>query len=135
MPANLKDNSTGIAAAINPNGSKAHDVMFRQLIVTSSPEDLRSKRRPSGRDGKSTDDFMVRLRDELRRELAAPAEGVAPRLVDDIQLLVVKELHFSFLAGAWEDCPSAFSAMRARADSTASCSFFCNCSFGSTSVQ
>lgn len=109
--------------------------MFRQLIVTSSPEDLRSKRRPSGRDGKSTDDFMVRLRDELRRELAAPAKGVAPRLVDDIQLLVVKELHFSFLAGAWEDCPSAFSAMRARADSTASCSFFCNCSLGSTSVQ
>ena len=109
--------------------------MFRQLSVMIWPEGMRSKRRPDGRDGESTGDFMVRLRDELRRELAAPAEGVAPRLVDDIQLLVVKELHFSFLAGAWEDCPSAFSAMRARADSTASCSFFCNCSFGSTSVQ
>ena len=35
------------------------------------------------------------LRDELRRELAAPAEEVAPRLVDDIQLLAVEGFHFS----------------------------------------
>jgi hypothetical protein len=35
-------------------------------------------------------------RDELRRELAAPSEEVAPRLVDDIQLLAVEGFHFSF---------------------------------------
>jgi len=33
-------------------------------------------------------------RDEFRRELAAPAEEVAPRLFDDIQLLAVEGLHF-----------------------------------------
>ena len=32
-------------------------------------------------------------RDELRRELTAPAEEVAPRLVDDIQLLAVEGFH------------------------------------------
>ena len=38
---------------------------------------------------------LNRLRDELRRELPAPAEDVAPRLVDDIQLLAVEGFHFS----------------------------------------
>jgi hypothetical protein len=33
---------------------------------------------------------------ELRRELAAPAEEVAPRLVDDIQLLAVEGFHAVF---------------------------------------
>ncbi len=36
---------------------------------------------------------MRGLGDELRRELAAPAEEVAPRLVDDIQLLAVEGSH------------------------------------------
>lgn len=33
------------------------------------------------------------MSNELRRELAAPAEDVAPRLVDDIQLLAVEGFH------------------------------------------
>jgi hypothetical protein len=33
------------------------------------------------------------LSNELRRELAAPAEEFAPRLVDDIQLLAVEGFH------------------------------------------
>lgn len=38
-----------------------------------------------------------RLRDELRRELAAPAEAVVPRLVDDLLLVAVEAFHFAFL--------------------------------------
>ena len=37
---------------------------------------------------------LLKPHDELRRELAAPAENVAPRLVDDIQLLAVEGFHF-----------------------------------------
>ena len=39
----------------------------------------------------------LKCRDELRRELATPAEDVAPRLVDDIQLLAVEGFHHAFL--------------------------------------
>ena len=35
----------------------------------------------------------IMLRDELWRELPAPAEDVAPRLVDNTQLLAVTGLH------------------------------------------
>ena len=36
----------------------------------------------------------LKCRDELRRELAAPADNVAPRLVDNIQLLAVESFHY-----------------------------------------
>ena len=38
--------------------------------------------------------LVQQIRDELRRELAASTEDVAPRLVDDIQLLAVEGFHF-----------------------------------------
>ncbi len=38
----------------------------------------------------------LKCRDELRRELPAPAKDVAPRLVDDIQLLAVEGFHQLF---------------------------------------